>query len=229
MLVHHDKTNIVRSHAIFKNLLTEETEKLVKSCTIFNYSRNKIIYNESNHISGCYLIHEGTLKIYKTGYDGKEQIIRFAKPGDLIGFRSVLSNEPACTTAETIQESILFFIPSDILIELFKMNGNFAMSLMRITCKELEEANTYLTDVAQKTVRERLAEVLLHLYKDFGVDESQFIRVSLTREELANIVGTATESVIRLLSEFKDDNLISISGRKINLLDISKLSKLAGI
>ena len=229
MRLSQDLSNIVRTHLIFKHISPEETENFIKSCKLYLFSRGKQIYTETSHISGCYLVHEGTLKVYKTGYDGKEQIIRFAKPGDLIGFRSVLTNEPACTTAETLEESILCFIPSEFLIHLFKTNGNFAMALMQITCRELEEANTYLTDIAQKTVRERLAEVLLNLYNEFGTDSSEYINILLTREELANIVGTATESVIRLLSEFKEDKLIYLSGRKIRLLDLAKLSRLAGI
>ena len=93
------------------------------------------------------------------------------------------------------------------------------MNLMQLTCKELGEANNYITDIAQKTVRERLAEVLLLLKDRFDMDENQILKISLTREELANLVGTATESVIRLLSEFKSDKLIELQGRKIKILN----------
>ena len=98
---------------------------------------------------------------------------------------------------------------------------------MRLTCKELGEANTYITDIAQKTVRERLAEIILHLKENFGVDKEDTLQISLTREELANIVGTATESVIRLLSEFNKDALIELNGRKIKILDIQGLTKIS--
>ncbi len=100
---------------------------------------------------------------------------------------------------------------------------------MLLTCHELEEANSYITDIAQKTVRERLAEVLIHLYDEFGTDENGFLNISLTREELANIVGTATESVIRLLSEFKSDKYIELQGRKIKVKDTRGLEKLSNI
>jgi CRP-like cAMP-binding protein len=101
------------------------------------------------------------------------------------------------------------------------------MAMMQQTCKELGEANSFITDIAQKTVRERLAEVLLNLKKNFGLDEDHILQISLTREELANIVGTATESVIRLLSEFKQDQLIDLNGRKIKILDIKRLEKIS--
>ena len=100
---------------------------------------------------------------------------------------------------------------------------------MQITCKELGEANAYITDIAQKTVRERLAEILIHLKNDFGLDENNVLQISLTREELANIVGTATESVIRLLSEFKQDELIELNGRKIGILDEAGLTRIGNL
>jgi CRP-like cAMP-binding protein len=93
----------------------------------------------------------------------------------------------------------------------------------------LEEANDYITDIAQKTVRERLAEVLIHLRKDFDLDNEKYLQITLTREELANMVGTATESVIRLLSEFKQDGLIELQGRKIKILDEKMLFKIGNM
>ena len=103
------------------------------------------------------------------------------------------------------------------------------MELMQLTCKELGEANAYITDIAQKTVRERLAEILIHLKNDFGLDENNILQISLTREELANIVGTATESVIRLLSEFKQDQLIELNGRKIRIQDEAGLIRIGNL
>jgi CRP-like cAMP-binding protein len=100
---------------------------------------------------------------------------------------------------------------------------------MQITCRELGQANTYITDIAQKTVRERLAEILVQLKNDFGLDEENVLKITLTREELANIVGTATESVIRLLSEFKQDKLIELNGRKIKVLNLVALMKVGNI
>jgi len=180
-------------------------------------------------MKGFYCVQSGIVKIYKTGFDGKEQIIRFAKRGDLIGYRSVVSNEPACTTTQVIEESIMCHIPTNILLLLIKTNGNFAVELMKLTCKELGEANSYITDIAQKTVKERLAEILIHLDGEFGQDNEGVLMIFLTREELSNIVGTATESIIRLLSEFKNDGLINLNGRKIKILDRPGLKYIANI
>jgi len=214
-------------NSIFKHLTKDEADELnyLKEFRIFR--KGAVLYQEGNRISGFYCINKGIIKVFKTGPDGKEQIIRFAKPGDIIAYRSVLSNEPACTTAKVLEESYTCFFPSDILSKLVKKNSNFALELVKLICEELGEANSYITDIAQKTVRERLAEVLLKLAADFGLDENNQLKIILTREELANIVGTATESVIRLLSEFKADRLVDLSGRKIIILNLKGLEKIS--
>ena len=169
------------------------------------------------------------MKIYKTGVEGKDQIIRFAKVGDPIGYRSVVAGETACTSAEALTESSVCYVPADIIQNLFKKNSKFAQTLLSIVCKELGDANKFILNLAQKTVRERLAQVLLTLLETFEMDEEKRLRIAMTREDLANMVGTATESVIRLLSEFKADKLIELQGRYIKLVDIPQLMKVAGI
>ena len=215
------------SHFLFKHLTEEELELINDEKTTELHTRNTVVYQENNRIKGVYCINSGIIKIYKTGIDGKEQILSFGKSGEIIGFRSVLAKELACTTAEAISDTTTCFIPGEIIIELIKRNGNFALELTQLTCRELGVANAYITDIAQKTVRERLAEIIIHLKDEFGEDENKVLKISLTREELANIVGTATESVIRLLSEFKQDKLIEIKGRNIKILDFARLSKMS--
>lgn len=217
------------SEGIFKNLTTEETDKLNFEKDFRHYKRGDILYQEGNRISGFFCINNGIIKVFKTGFDGKEQIIRFARKGDIIAYRSVLSNELACTSAKVIEDCQVCFIPSEILISFIKTNSTFALDLIRLACHELGEANSFITDIAQKTVRERLAEVLLFLLTDFGLDKDRFLKISLTREELANIVGTATESVIRLLSEFKSDKLVELNGRKIKILNTKGLEKISNV
>jgi cAMP-binding proteins - catabolite gene activator and regulatory subunit of cAMP-dependent protein kinases len=215
--------------ALFKHLTPSEVERISLDKTINTYKKGLCIYRQNSRITGCYIVLDGILKVYKTGIDGKEQIIRFAKPYDIIGFRSVLNGDLACTTAKTLEDSKLCYITQESLYYLVKNNGNFAFELLQLACRELGEANEYITDIAQKTVRERLAEVLVHLKQEFGIDKENILQILLTREELANIVGTATESVIRLLSEFKNDNLIEIEGRKIKILNFNGLIKVANL
>jgi CRP-like cAMP-binding protein len=219
----------IETSSIFKHLTREEIEKINFEKDFRYYKKGDILYHEGNRINGFYCINKGIIKVFKTGFDGKEQIIRFAKPGDIIAYRSVLSNEPACTTAKVIEDCQVCFIPTEILILFVKSNPAFALELVKLTCHELGEANSYITDIAQKTVRERLAEVLIHLVNDFGLDDQKYLKISLTREELANIVGTATESVIRLLSEFKSDKLVELNGRKIKILNVKGLEKISNV
>lgn len=214
---------------IFKHLTREEVDMINFEKEFRQYKRGEILYNEGSRISGFYCIHSGIIKVFKTGLDGKEQIIRFAKPGDIIAYRSVLSNEVACTSAKVIEDCQVCFIPSEILISLVKSNSAYALELLKLACHELGEANSFITDIAQKTVRERLAEILLLLVNDFGLDNQNYLQISLTREELANIVGTATESVIRLLSEFKSVKLVELNGRKIRILNKKALEKISNV
>jgi CRP-like cAMP-binding protein len=146
-----------------------------------------------------------------------------------MGFRSTITGELACTTSKTIEEAEILYIAGEFVKSLVRSNGDFAMDLLQTACRELGEANDYITDIAQKTVRERLAEVLIQLERTFDLDKDKFLQISLKREDLANIVGTATESVIRLLSEFKQDNLIEIHGRKIKIINEANLIKIGNM
>jgi CRP-like cAMP-binding protein len=219
----------IRTHPLFRHLGPEELQEISLNKITEIHKRGSVVYEEGNRIKGFYCVQKGIVKIYKTGIDGKEQIIRFAKPGDVIGYRSVVSNEPACTTTEVLEESVLCHIPAELLLKLIQLNGNFAVELMKLTCKELGEANSYITDIAQKSVKERLAEILIQLEEEFGEDEGGVLSVSLTREELSNIVGTATESIIRLLSEFKNKGFLEVNGRKIKILDKPGLKYIANM
>lgn len=214
---------------LFKKLTEQEFAQLNYDKTCSLYKKGSIIYREGSRLTGFYCVTRGIVKIFKTGIDGKEQIISFAKKGDIIAYRSLLSHELACTTAKVIDEAVLSHIPLQTLLYLIQNNWQFSLHMLQIVCKELRVANDYITDVAQKTVRERLAEVLLLLKDEFDLDNNNTLKISLTREELANMVGTATESVIRLLSEFKQDRLIDLQGRKIKFINVAGLTKVANL
>lgn len=214
---------------LFRHLTADELNLLSfeKGCNY--YKKGSIIYHEGSRVNGFYCVNSGIVKLYKTGHEGREHIIRFAKNGNIIGFRSVLSDDFACHTARVLEDATLCYIPSETLFELIRRNAEFSIELHKLTCRELGEANTFITDIAQKTVRERLAEVLIILYNTFGLDSNNFLRISLTREEMANIVGTATESTIRLLSEFKEEKLLEVHGRQLKFLDVKGIKKVANL
>ncbi len=212
----------------FTNLSEKELKDLLRPEAIKTYKKGELIYAEGARIKGCYFVYSGIIKIYQTGHEGKEQIIKFDREGDLFGFRSVIRHEPACTSVETHTEAILCYIPDNILLNLIKNNSGFAYDMMQIACKELGDSNRYIRDIAQKPVKARLAEILLLLAADFGMEEDGTLKLNLTREDLSNFVGTATETVIRLLSDYKSDGLVESKSRKIKLLNIEKLKSIAG-
>ena len=113
----------IRTHPLFRHLNEEELQDISFNKLTETHKRGSIIYQEGNRMKGFYCVQSGIVKIYKTGFDGKEQIIRFAKKGDLIGYRSVVSNEPACTTTRVIEESVMCHIPTNILLLLVKTKG----------------------------------------------------------------------------------------------------------
>jgi len=213
----------------FKTLKKDELELLdyEKSCRFFK--KGEIIYREGFSGNGVYCINKGIVKIFKTGIDGKEQILKLAKAGDLIAFRSILSNELSCSTAQVIEDSVLCFIPNKIFLKFAMTNPQFSMHLIRLSCKELGESNKYILDLAQKNIRERVAEVILLLKETFDEDKDGYMNVSLSREEIANIVGTATESTIRQLSDLKKEKVIDLIGKKIKIIDLKKLTRISGI
>lgn len=218
-----------RHKSIFCDLSVDEVKEIddFKACNI--YSKGQVIFNEGNRTNGVYCVNKGKIKLYQIGAEGKEQIIRFAQAGDVIGYRALLSEEPLSSSAEAIEESAVCFIPKTQILSMITQNTNFNFKLLKTLSHELGESAKIITDLAQKPVRERLAETLLMLKDTFDLDEEKVIQVKLSREELANIVGTATESVIRLLSEFKKDNMIAVEGRNIKLINIPALTKTANI
>lgn len=139
---------------LFKKLTDEELNRLnfEKSCS--SYRKGTIVYREGSRLTGFYCVTRGIIKIFKTGIDGKEQIIRFAKRGEIIAYRSLLSQELACTTAKVIEEAVLCHVPYQTLLYLIQNNWQFAHHMLQIVCRELREANDYITDIAQKSVRE---------------------------------------------------------------------------
>ena len=211
----------------FPRVPAAEIDLLLDNATVHVYRERELVYAENTRVRGCFLLHSGVVKIFQTGDGGKEQIIRLGKQGDIFGFRSIIREEPTCTSARALADSILCRVPASALIQAIERGPAFAREMIQIACKELGEANRYIKDIAQKTVKARLADVLLRIAEDFGTAPDGTLSLAMTREDLGNLVGTATETLIRLFSEFKNDRLIETSGRRVALLDIARLRELA--
>jgi len=209
--------------SIFKDLEKSDLEKLSLNMNCNFYKKGQVIFFEGNHPDGLFCIKEGKVKVYKIGSEGKEQIIRFAKSGDAIGYRALIVRETYSASAAALEDSRICFIRKDTVMELFKSNSGFSFSMLKLLSRDLEDVENKMVKLAQKPVRERLAEALLILKETYGTDKQGYINISLSREDFAGIVGTATETVIRLLADFKKANLISTKGKKIKINDLKNL------
>lgn len=224
---------IIRSQSFFSRLCMSDIQKLNENKRMTLYKKGQIIFHEGRMPTGIYCLNTGKAKIYKLGFDGKEQIVRFALPGGLIGIRALLGGRQYSASAKALEDSQVCFIDKTTFFRFTLKYSELSHDLMTTLSFLLEEAENKLTSLAQKPVRERLAETLLILNKIFKPDNGkkpeQDAIISLSREDLANIVGTATETVIRLLSEFKDQKLVEVNGRKIKLLDIEGLTRMGKV
>ncbi|APD06454.1 CRP-like cAMP-activated global transcriptional regulator [Flavobacteriaceae bacterium UJ101] len=202
----------------------EEFSGLKKS--IF-FRKGEAILEEGQNPKGVFCLKTGKCKLFTRGFNGKEQILRIVQSGDVIGYRSLLSEEQFSASAVALEDTWACFIPEVYFTKVLTHNPKLNKEIMKVAMHELGEAGKQITSLAQKTVRERLADEFLHLEDRMGLDEEGFINISLTREEIANVIGTATESAIRLISEFKSDGLIEVKGRRFRLLDREKLRKIS--
>jgi CRP-like cAMP-binding protein len=139
----------------------------------------------------------------------------------------MISEEPANLSAVALEDMEVCFIPKKEIMQFFTQNNEFSMNVMKTICGDLKEADVHMVDMAQKSVKERLAGTLIYLEETFGIDTDGSLRLQLSREELAGMIGTATESCIRLLSELNKNNLIELVGKRIKIVDKNKLRRLA--
>ncbi|ASZ10299.1 Crp/Fnr family transcriptional regulator [Chitinophaga pendula] len=205
----------------------EEIEA-AKVCAL--YKKGQIIFHEGAYPFGIYCINSGKIKLSHSGDDGREQIIRLVKAGDIVGYKALLSGERYTATAIALEDASVCFIPKDLFMSILQKDASLSFEMMRILSSELRKAELRITHLAQKPVRERLAETLLFIKETYGLEEDeQTLNVRLSREEIANLVGTATESAIRLLSEFKKDGIIELQGKKIRLLNYDELIRTANL
>ena len=220
----------VFSDESFKEMLSlEDFAAYLSAKQTLKFHKGETIFEDGGTPNGVYFLSKGTAKLSKQGVYGKEQILRFIKEGDLIGYRSLLCGEDFQAKAEAMTEVEAQFLPSDIFLHLLEVAPRLSFVMLQKIAFELGESSNTVTFLAQKTVRERLAEILLLLEQKLGTDPEGFIKISLTREEIANLIGTATESAIRLISEFKQDGLIEVEGRNIKILSRDKLIKLGHV
>lgn len=199
-----------------------QMEELSLDRKIRHFKKKSNIYWESNYANSLIFINSGKVKTFKTNTDGKELITGIYGKGDFIGFNALVTNSAYSESAEAMEDVDLCHIPKDDFFKLLYSNRDVACKFIEILSNALKEKEVQMLHLAYNSVRQRVAEALLKL--DNGSEEKP---LSIPREDLASIVGTAQESVIRTLSDFKDEALIEIKTGKITLKDSEKLERLA--
>ncbi len=220
---------LIKSISFFKELTKEDLTELNKNKICTFYKKGQIVFYDGRIPTGIYCLEQGKIKIFKVGIDGKEQIMRLATPGSIFGIRALLSGRHYHASAATLDDSVICFISKSFFFYLLKKYPLLTDEIMLYLCALLEDAEQKIISIAQKPVRERLAETLLILNRIFSAKGKSYLthKISIPREDMANIVGTATETVIRLLSDFKEEHLIETKGRSITLIDIKGLKQTA--
>jgi CRP-like cAMP-binding protein len=219
-----------RKHSIFNNLDDEQLSYLNASKSCASYKKGQLIFSEGGLPLGLFCVNSGKVKLSATGFDGKEQILRFVKDGDIMGYRALISNERYHSSAIAIEDCQICIIDKNRLNQLLKDNPQLLFKLIIKISDDLKQAEEQIVSLSQKNVRERMAEALLFFKATYGYEaDNATINVILSREEIADYVGTTTESAIRLLSEFNSDKIVELSGKKIKILNLQRLIKTANI
>lgn len=218
---------IVRELSSLKALNKEELLRMADCKTSYTVKKGDPLFEEGETLNGIYCVKDGVAKMSKLSANGKDQIVKLVKKGELLGQRSLISEEATNLSAVAIEDMQVCFIPKAEVLKFFNENNQFSLNMMKSVCGDLREADDHMVDMAQKTVKQRLAHTLLHLEKDFGTNEDGSLKIQLSREEIAGMIGTATESCIRLLSEFNKDGLIELNGKKIILVNKNMLQKMS--
>lgn len=220
-----------KNKGIFCDLNHNELAIVGQNKIMNSYKKGQTVFFQGNPTFGLYCINSGKIKLSKIGPDGKESIIRIAGPGDVLGHRSLFSNEKFTATATVLEDSAICFLDKKFIFKAIQQDPSISLHLIEKLSRDMGKAEDRAASMAQKNVRERLAELLLMLKNSYGIKEDNRwkLEIKLTREEMASMIGTANETIIRFISEFKEDGLLEQEGKTIFILDEDGLVEIANL
>lgn len=218
---------IIRQFNSLKALTKDELVRISACKTSKTIKKGEVLFEEGEHINGVFCVKDGICKVSKMSDNGRDQIIHLIKKGDILGERSLINNEVSNLKAIAVNDMQVCFIPKDEIVRDLEKNPAFTMDILKNMASSLKNADNVIVDMAQKTVKQRLAATLIYLNDKFDRDNDGAIDVHLSREDIANIIGTATESAIRLLSEFKKKKLINLKGKQVFITDVVGLHQIS--
>lgn len=222
---------VSRKKGIFCELEHTALAEVSNTKIMNTFKKGQIIFHQGNPSFGLYCVYSGKIKITRIGNDGKESIIRIASGGDVLGHRNLFSNENYTATASALEDATICFLDKNFILKSIKEQPSIALNIIQKLSRDMGSAESKNTSMVQKNVRERLAELLITFSESYGVPEKNKIKldIKLTREEIANMIGTATETVIRFMTEFKDEGLIEQDGKTIYVIDKQRLLEFANL
>mgnify|MGYP000882667026 CR=1 FL=1 len=200
-------------------------QQFVANRSVNTYRKKQLIYAEGNHALRLFYIQKGKVRTYKTNDEGKELVMGLYNEGDFIGYVSLLEGTAYKENAETIEESEIVVIPKEEFEQLIHAHADIMRQFIRMLARNVSEREEQLLGIAYNSLRKKVAEALISIYKKYGDGKEPFV-IDMSRENLATIAGTAKESLIRTLSDFREERLIDISGRQIIILNEKKLANL---
>lgn len=220
------ETGIMQTKSLIdEELGQKELAKLAQNKETRRWSKKDRIYREGDYPKGVYYVMSGKIKINRENEFGKKYITELFGPGDFFGYYALLKDEAYSDSAVVLEEAELSFIPKDDFFKLLHGNRDFSALLIKHLANDVVEKEEQLIKLAYNSIRKRVADALVHLYHH-GTDQSPAV-ISMLRDDLASIVGTTKESVIRTLSDFKSEGLISIdAGGTITIKELRGLERM---
>jgi CRP-like cAMP-binding protein len=217
-----------RKNVLMSCCSLEDLDFVDNTKTTQYYKKGQFIYQEGSQAIGLFCIQQGKVKLSKAAGDNKEQIVHLLREGEMVGYRASVTGTRYTHSAVALEDCVVCCVPRPHFLHLVQANQQFAAALMQLLALALGQAEQRMLHLAYKPVRERLAVALLQVQQIFQQEGDALpFRVALGREDLAAIVGTAKETVSRLLSEFKEAGLIATRGSQITILKPTRLQELA--
>jgi CRP-like cAMP-binding protein len=218
-----------KTDSILEGLPAKEFRLLKQDMQRLEIKKNKIIYREGSFSKGAYILRKGKVKIYQTNKDGKEQIAYIYRKGEIMGYRPLICDELHPVSAAALEDCVLSFIPKKFFLHALDESPALARRLLNNLSHEFTVWINKLTLFAQQPVKERVALSLLIINEKYKkeIKSTQPVVINLSRDDLANYVGTTTETLVRILRHLKDEQIITASGRKIIILKPKELEKIA--
>tara|TARA_B100000953_G_scaffold142805_1_gene118181 strand:+ start:172 stop:909 length:738 start_codon:yes stop_codon:yes gene_type:complete len=213
---------IIRHLNALKDLDNKTLAHISDSKETLAIDKGELIFKEGQTLKGLYCVKQGNPRLSKISDNGKDQIIRIASKGELLGHRTLVSGKKTNLSAVALNNMEVCFIPKEQISKLID-DKRFTKSLLVFISNELKESDDRLVNMAQQNVKQRLAQLLIYLDNNFGCDKKGFINLSLSRIEISNILGTSKEGCIRMISNFRKEKLIDLKGKKIKIIDFDAL------